>query len=167
MEQTNTVNLTDIIAPAFYPVHWDILDGKHTYYNLYGGRGSTKSSFISVEIVLGMMQDAKDEVFSNAVVFRKVGNTLRESVFEQIAWAIDALGANDLWAPSVSPMQYVYKPTGQKIISGGWTRRRKQSPLRPAEGILNTSGSRNLTSSPGLKKSVQYSSLFSVAVASL
>lgn len=88
MEQTNTVNLTDIIAPAFYPVHWDILDGKHTYYNLYGGRGSTKSSFISVEIVLGMMQDAKDEVFSNAVVFRKVGNTLRESVFEQIAWAM-------------------------------------------------------------------------------
>ncbi len=38
--------LSSIIAPAFYQVHWDIMDGLHTYYDLYGGRGSTKSSFI-------------------------------------------------------------------------------------------------------------------------
>lgn len=136
MEQTNTVNLTDVIAPAFYPVHWDILEGKHTYYNLYGGRGSTKSSFISVEIVLGMMQDAKDGVFSNAVVFRKVGNTLRESVFEQIAWAIDALGVNDLWASSVSPMQYVYKPTGQKIIFRGLDKAKKTKSIKTSRGYF-------------------------------
>lgn len=65
---TDTIQLTDIIAPSFYSVHWDILDGKHTYYDLYGGRGSTKSSFISVEIVLGMIQDAKDGIFSNRVM---------------------------------------------------------------------------------------------------
>ena len=70
---TDTIQLTDIIAPSFYDIHWDVIDGKHTYYDVSGGRGSTKSSFISVEIVLGMMQDAKDGVFSNAVVFRKVG----------------------------------------------------------------------------------------------
>lgn len=144
MEQTNAIKLTDIIAPAFYPVHWDILDGEHTYYDLYGGRGSTKSSFISVEIVLGMMQDAKDGVFSNAVVFRKVGNTLRESVYEQIAWAIDALGANDLWASSVSPMQYVYKPTGQKIIFRGLDKAKKTKSIKTSRGYfkylwLNTS----------------------------
>ena len=86
---SESIQLTDIIAPAFYPVHWDILDGNHTYYDLYGGRGSTKSSFISVEIVLGMMMDAERGEHTNAVVFRKVGNTLRESVYEQIAWAID------------------------------------------------------------------------------
>lgn len=142
---TDTIQLTDIIAPAFYPVHWDILDGNHTYYDLYGGRGSTKSSFISVEIVLGMMQDAKDGVFSNAVVFRKVGNTLRESVFEQIAWAIDALGANDLWASSVSPMQYVYRPTGQKIIFRGLDKAKKTKSIKTSRGYfkylwLNTSG---------------------------
>ena len=133
---TDTIQLTDIIAPAFYPVHWDILDGNHTYYDLYGGRGSTKSSFISVEIVLGMMQDAKDGVFSNAVVFRKVGNTLRESVFEQIAWAIDALGANDLWASSVSPMQYVYRPTGQKIIFRGLDKAKKTKSIKASRGYF-------------------------------
>ena len=40
------IKLTDVIAPAFYGVHWDIIDGKHTYYDLSGGRGSTKSSFV-------------------------------------------------------------------------------------------------------------------------
>ena len=89
------IKLTDVIAPAFYGVHWDIIDGKHTYYDLFGGRGSTKSSFIGTEIPFGMMQDAVNGIHSNAVVFRKVGNTLRESVFEQIAWGIDALGASD------------------------------------------------------------------------
>ena len=67
---TDAIQLTDIIAPAFYPVHWDILDGNHTYYDLYGGRGSTKSSFISTEIVFGMMQDAERGIFSNGIVFR-------------------------------------------------------------------------------------------------
>lgn len=133
---SDIINLTDVIALSFYDVHWDILDGKHTYYDLYGGRGSTKSSFISVEIILGMMQDEKDGVFSNAVVFRKVGNTLRESVFEQIAWAIDALGANDLWASSVSPMQYVYKPTGQKIIFRGLDKAKKTKSIKTSRGYF-------------------------------
>lgn len=132
----DAIQLTDIIAPVFYSVHWDILDGKHTYYDLYGGRGSTKSSFISVEIVLGMMQDAKEGVFSNAVVFRKVGNTLRESVFEQIAWAIDALGVNDLWVSSVSPMQYVYKPTGQKIVFRGLDKAKKTKSIKVSRGYF-------------------------------
>ena len=79
MEQER-IRLTDIIAPAFYPVHHDIKLGRHTYYDLYGGRGSTKSSFISVEIVHGMMQDPA----ANAVVFRKVASTIATSVYEQV-----------------------------------------------------------------------------------
>ena len=129
---SDTIQLTDIIAPAFYPVHWDILDGKHTYYDLYGGRGSTKSSFISVEIVLGMVEDAQ----ANAVVFRKYGVTLRESVFEQIQWAIDELGMTDYWTSSVSPMQYVYKPTGQKIIFRGLDKAKKTKSIKTSRGYF-------------------------------
>ena len=142
---TDTIHLTHLIAPACYPVHWDVIDGKHTYYDLSGGRGSTKSSFVSAEIVLGMMMDADWGEHTNAVVFRKVGNTLRESVFEQIAWAIDELGANDVWASSVSPMQYVYKPTGQKIIFRGLDKAKKTKSIKTSRGYfkylwLNTSG---------------------------
>ena len=57
MMTSEAARLSNVIAPSFYGVHWDIQDGLHTYYDLYGGRGSTKSSFISVEIILGIMDD--------------------------------------------------------------------------------------------------------------
>jgi phage terminase large subunit len=126
------INLTDIISPAFYSVHWDILYGNHTYYDLYGGRGSTKSSFISAEIVLGMMEDSN----ANAVVFRKYGVTLRESVYEQIQWAIDALGVSDLWEARVSPLRFVYKPTGQKIVFRGLDKAKKTKSIKVSYGYF-------------------------------
>lgn len=130
------INLTDVIAPSFYSVHWDILENKHTYYDLYGGRGSCKSSFVSVEIVLGIMQDAAAGLHTNGAVFRKVGNTLRSSVFEQIAWAIDSLGVGDLWESSLNPLQHTYKPTGQKIIYRGLDKAKKTKSIKVAKGYI-------------------------------
>lgn len=105
------VSLKDNISPAFFKLFWDIHNKKHANYWLKGGRGSTKSSFISLMIVLGIMQD-KD---ANAIVLRKVANTLRDSVFEQYLWAIDLLHVDEYWQSSVSPMQLTFKPTGQQI----------------------------------------------------
>lgn len=127
-----TVDLTDLIAPSFYKVHWDIMDGKHTYYDLYGGRGSTKSSFISVEIVLGIMDDPA----ANAAVFRKYAVTLRESVYEQIQWAIDSLGVAEYWEAKVSPLCFVYKRTGQKIIFRGLDKAKKTKSIKASHGYF-------------------------------
>lgn len=113
------VKLSKVIAPSFAAVHQDIKGHGHTHYWLKGGRGSAKSSFISVEIVLGMMRDAGKGLHTNAVVLRRYGVTLRESVFEQIGWAVNALGVSQLWRDSVSPMSYTYLPTGQKILFRG------------------------------------------------
>ena len=113
------VKLSGIIAPTFAGVHQDIKKHGHTHYWLKGGRGSTKSSFISVEIPLGMMRDAARGEYTNAIVLRRYGVTLRESVFEQIGWAINALGVSELWKSSVSPMSWTYLPTGQRIIFRG------------------------------------------------
>lgn len=126
------VKLTDVIAPSFYDVHWDILDGNHSYYDLYGGRGSAKSSFISAEIVLGMMDDPE----ANAVIFRKYAVTIGESVFEQIQWAIDALGVTDLWESRTSPYRFVYKPTGQKIIFRGLDKAKKTKSIKASKGYF-------------------------------
>lgn len=131
-QDQTTINLTDVIAPSFYGVHWDIMDGKHTYYDLYGGRGSTKSSFISVEIVLGMMDDQE----ANAIIFRKYAVTIGESVFEQIQWAIDALGVTDLWESRTSPYRFVYKPTGQKIIFRGLDKAKKTKSIKASKGYF-------------------------------
>lgn len=97
-------NLTDIIAPSFYDLHYDITDGKYTHYWLKGGRGSTKSSFISVEIILGMMQNPE----ANAVAIRKVGLYLKDSVYEQLVWAIEKLGVSHLWKQKLSPLELIY-----------------------------------------------------------
>ena len=167
--QNQTINLTDVIAPSFYSVHWDILEGKHTYYDLFGGRGSTKSSFIGTEIPLGMMNDAENGIYSNAVVFRKVAATLRESVYEQIQWGIDALGVTELWESRLSPMQFIYKPTGQKIIFRGLDKAKKTKSIKTSKGYFKylccLYGSRSWTNLQVLKKYVLFNSLFFVAAA--
>ena len=128
--------LSAIIAPAFYPVHWDIADGLNTYYDLFGGRGSTKSSFISVEIVLGIMEDPA----ANAVVFRKVGNTIGTSVYEQILWSINALGVEDQWKTCTSPYRLTYKPTGQVIIfRGSQVRKKSEAYSSPFSEVVRNS----------------------------
>lgn len=85
--------LSSLIGPAFYEVHRDIAANKHVHYWLKGGRGSGKSSFVSLEIILGMMADPK----AHAVVLRKVAVNLKDSVFEQLWWAIRSLGVEDQW----------------------------------------------------------------------
>ena len=132
MKQGNNVYLTDCIAPAFYPVHWDVQREQHTYYDLYGGRGSTKSSFVSVEIPFGMMQDPN----ANAIVFRKVASTIGTSVFEQIVWAINRLGVEDKWKLTTSPYKATYKPTGQVILFRGLDEARKLKSIKVARGYI-------------------------------
>ncbi len=57
---------------------------------------------------------------SNLLVVRAVMNTHRDSTFAQLKWAQEKLGVADLWQNTVSPMEMVYKPTGQKILFRGF-----------------------------------------------
>ena len=56
---------------------------------------------------------------THTLVLRKVGNTIRDSVYAQYLWAIGALGMADFWVARVQPMELIYKPTGQKIMFRG------------------------------------------------
>ena len=125
-----TVRLKDIIAPSFYEVHNDIKKGRHTHYWLKGGRGSTKSSFIAVEIILGIMSDPE----ANAVALRKVKDTLHDSVYEQLSWAIDTLGVSEYWDNKISPLSFTYLPTGQKILFRGADKPNKIKSIKFAKG---------------------------------
>ncbi len=125
-------NLTEIIAPAFYSVHRDIVANKHTHYWLKGGRGSTKSSFVSVEIPLGIMKHPD----ANAVVIRKVGLYLKDSVYEQLLWAIERLGVSHLWQAKLSPLELIYTPTGQRIIFRGADEPKKLKSTKVRKGYI-------------------------------
>lgn len=104
------------IAKPFWDVLDDCLEHKHTHYWLKGGRGSTKSSFIGIIIPLLMAIDGQDGIISNAVVMRKVGDTLADSVYAQISWGIQQLGLEQYFDFKVSPLKITYIPTGQQIL---------------------------------------------------
>ena len=106
------INLSQLIAPSFYEVHKMIKQHKYTHWVFAGGRGSTKSSFISIEIILNMMKDPN----ANAVALRKVGNTLESSVFNQLCWAISMLNVEKYWQIKKSPLELTYLPYGNKIV---------------------------------------------------
>ena len=129
---SESVNLSDIIAPSFYPVYWDVQDGLHTYYDLYGGRGSTKSSFIGTMIPLGIMQDPN----ANAIAFRKVASTISTSILEQCIWGVEMLGVKDLWKITVNPQRMTYLPTGQVILFRGLDKAKKMKSIKVAKGYF-------------------------------
>lgn len=109
------VRLSEALGPAFHMLAHDVFTHGHTHYDLSGGRGSLKSSCVSLLVPLILLQNPG----THAVVLRKVANTIRDSVYAQYIWAIDRLGMAAHWEAKVSPMELVYKPTCQKIMFRG------------------------------------------------
>ena len=106
------IHLTQTIPEVFHPVHRQIRSGGIKEVVAKGGRGSGKSSYLSLEVVYQLLRHPD----CHAVVLRKVAGTLRNSVYNQIVWAIDALGCTAYFRCTVSPMECTYLPTGQKIL---------------------------------------------------
>ena len=111
-DTTKRVDLTDVIIPHYDVVSADIKRHRHTHYWLTGGRGSTKSSFVGIEVVDTLMSNKE----CHAVVLRKVGQTLKNSVYAQIEWCIEKLGVSDRFTFKKSPLEIIYNPTGQRIL---------------------------------------------------
>ena len=126
------VRLSELIAPSFYEVHRELKEELYDEYWLKGGRGSGKSTFISVEIILGMLRDPE----ANAVVFRRYQNELRDSVVGQFEWTIAKMNLGHLFYVQVSPMQIVYLPTGQRIIFRGADKPSKLKSINIGKGYI-------------------------------
>jgi len=126
------ISLKRLVSPSFYLVAWDVFERQHTHYWLGGGRGSTKSSFTGIILILLLLQNPR----MHALVLRKVGNTLRDSVFAQVIWAIDVLGLMDKFKIKVAPMEIVYKATGQKILFRGADDKTKIKPIKLPFGYI-------------------------------
>ena len=104
-----------MVAPVFAPVLFDIQEQRHTEYVFPGGRGSSKSSFVSLDITDLIMKNPE----MHAVVMRQVADTMRGSIYQQVKWAIDALGLSEEFDATVSPLEITRKSTGQKIYFRG------------------------------------------------
>lgn len=109
------IRLSGLLGPAWRSVARDVFDHGHTHYSFSGGRGSLKSSTVSLLVPLLLARNPD----IHALVLRKVGATLRDSVYSQYLWAISELHMENLWTAKVAPLELIYRPTGQRILFRG------------------------------------------------
>ena len=115
--------------------HWairDIRDKEHLEYVFKGGRGSTKSTTVGMTIV-ELMKNNHD---IHAVVCRKVGNTIKDSVYNKIKWAIGKQEFTEEFDSKLSPMEITLKSTGQKIYFRGADDPDKIKSINPEYGYI-------------------------------
>lgn len=108
------VRLSEKILPAFHDFWRANKKGDHLYYVLKGGRNSSKSTHVSIAMIYDLMRYPV-----NMLCIRKVGNTLQESVYEQLLWAIEHLGVSQLFETKLSPLRIKYVPRGNSILFRG------------------------------------------------
>ena len=122
----------DLIAPGFSGVYFDVREHGHTEYVFPGGRGSTKSSFVSLCVIDILMRNPD----INACVLRSVGNTVKDSVYAQLLWAIHQLELDDAFTSRKSPFEITRTATGQKIYFRGADDPNKIKSIKPEKGYI-------------------------------
>ena len=120
-----------LIGRAYVDIYRDILSRKYRFYDFKGGRGSLKSSFCALVLV--------DEIMRNknfcGIALRQVKNTLRNSVYTQITWAINVLGLSEYFTCKTSPLQIEKTDTGQIIYFQGCDKPVKIKSIKPPDGM--------------------------------
>ena len=102
------VNIQENINPHFKSV-WTT---SKPYNVLKGGRNSFKSSVIALLLVYMIIPFLVAGKKANVVVIRKVGNTIRDSVFLKIQWALNKFGLSGRFKATVSPFKIQDTVTG-------------------------------------------------------
>jgi PBSX family phage terminase large subunit len=120
------------IPDCFHRAIRDIRDKEHLEYVFKGGRGSTKSTTVGMTIV-ELMKNNHD---IHAVVCRKVGNTIKDSVYNKIKWAIGKQEFTEEFDSKLSPMEITLKSTGQKIYFRGADDPDKIKSINPEFGYI-------------------------------
>lgn len=126
--KNDVIYLPDIVGKG-YGKFWS---DTHRYRVLKGGKGSKKSATTALNFIYRLMKYAD----SNLLVVRAVFNTHRDSTFAQLKWAQERLGVAHLWQNTVSPMEMVYKPTGQRILFRGFDDVLKLASTTVSKGYL-------------------------------
>ena len=127
------VNVYRLMPKSFYDLYEDIREGRHREYILAGGRGSCKSSFVSVVILMGLMTDP----MANAVIYRKVARTLKDSVYASVERAAGMMGIRNLLRFTKSPLGVEVIATGQKILFRGADDPMKSKSIAVSRGYFS------------------------------
>ena len=113
--RVHTINIQKEVNPHFKPV-WT---SKKPYNILKGGRNSFKSSVIALKLVYMMVKMISRGETANVVIIRKVANTIRDSVFNKIQWALNKFGILSEFKMTVAPFRITHKGTGSTFYFYG------------------------------------------------
>lgn len=119
-----------ILGKAFVDINRNIVPNKT--YVFEGGRGGLKSSFVPCKIIEIM----KNNPMIHCCATRKVGSTLKDSVYAQFKWAINELGLTEEFEYKTSPLEIIIKKTRQKIYFRGCDDPIKLKSIKPEFGYL-------------------------------
>lgn len=104
--------ISDILAPAFYNSWKQDRNNMHNVEK--GGRNTGKTVKHCVRMVFNRMKNK-----TSGLCIRKFQNQLRDSVFQDIRFAINLIGVQDYWKPTYSPLKWTYLPWGNEILFRG------------------------------------------------
>lgn len=120
------------IPDNFHSVIRMIRNFQYAEYTFKGGRGSSKSTTIAM-IIIEILKNNHDV---HALVCRKVANTIKDSIYAKMKWAIHKQGLDEEFSWTVSPYEITLKATGQKIYFRGMDDPTKVKSITPEFGYI-------------------------------
>lgn len=120
------------VGDAFHSTMRSIRNGEYLEYVEYGGRGSLKSSFFGQAVV----EVIENNPTMHGICFRKVANTLKDSVYAQVKWAIETQGLEEDYECKANPLEITKKSTGQKIYFRGADKPEKIKSIKAPFGYI-------------------------------
>lgn len=119
------------LGKAYVDIYRSIKARDYRFYDFKGGRGSLKSSFCALAMI--------DEIEINnnfcGIAMRQVKDTLTDSVYAQLVWAIDELGLSEQYKCTSNPMRIKKISTGQVIYFRGGDDPMKIKSIKPPKGM--------------------------------
>lgn len=123
-----SISLQDIVGKNYA----DFWNCRKRYRVCKGSRGSKKSKTTALNMIYRLFEYPQ----SNGLCVRRYSNTLRDSVFSDLKWAIHRLGLDGHFDCTVSPMQITRRATGQKILFRGLDDGLKITSISVDKGFL-------------------------------
>ena len=122
------INMQQIIGKG-YNDYWNC---KKRYRVCKGSRGSKKSKTTALWLITNIIKYP----LANALVVRRYQNTLRDSCYSDLIWAMEKLGVKKYFNCALSPLEITYLPTGQKILFRGLDDGTKVTSISVPVGVL-------------------------------
>ena len=110
-----TIRLSKMVNPHFYPL-WRT---DKPYVVAKGGRGSFKSSVISLKLVTMVKRWTQLNKKVNVVCILANKSDLHDTVYSQVIWALDVLDLADEYTYFKSPLRITHKLTGSTFYFYG------------------------------------------------